>query len=385
MHRYTIACYPHVRLLLAVAMLIATLVVVAGCASETPTPVPTAAAPTPTSTPEPTPTSTPILVPLPINTPEPTLSPLTPTPTSSPTYTPTPLPTPTFSPSPTPTATPVPTPTYTPTPTPTPSPTPTHTPTPTPTPSPTPTPTATPEPGFGDGTWIVGVDMDPGTYASPGGERCSWKRLSGLGGTRDETIVWELWPVGRQIVAISSTDAGFQTEDCGRWRLLSEVITPLSSITDGIWAVVEEVPAGTYASPGGEQCSWKRLSGLGGTRDETIVWELWPVGRQIVAISSTDAGFQTEDCGRWRLLSEVITPLSSITDGIWAVVEEVPAGTYASPGGERCSWKRLSGLGGTRDETIVWELWPVGRQVVTISPTDAAFQTEGCGVWTPIS
>ena len=54
--------------------------------------------------------------------------------------------------------------------------------------TPGPTPTDTSEPGFGDGTWAVGTDLEPGTYASAGGDSCYWARLSGFGGTIDDIL-----------------------------------------------------------------------------------------------------------------------------------------------------------------------------------------------------
>ena len=337
------------------AMLIAVLVVVVGCTSETPELVATAQ-PTvsPTTQPEATaePTDSPTEKPLPITTAPPT---------AEQTLDPTNMPLPTQTPEPTPIPTPIPTPT------------------PTPAPAPTPTPTATPKSGFGDGTWLIGVDMEPDIYASPGGGLCYWARLSGFGGTFDDIIANDIGE-GRQIVAISSTDKGFETRGCGQWRTLSEVITPRRSIADGTWVVGEEIPVGTYASPGGSLCYWARLGGFGGTLDDIIANEVGE-GRQIVTISSTDPGFETGGCGEWRMLSEVIALRSSIIDGKWVVGEEVPAGTYASPGGSLCYWARLSGFGGTFDDIITNEVGE-GRQIVTISATDEGFETRGCGEWT---
>ena len=99
----------------AAALLIAILMLVAGCTSEPPAPepTPTSAAPLATS-----PTATP----LPTSTPEPSATPA-PTPTPAPTATPRPTPTPAPTAMPTPTPTPAPTATPTQTPTPTPEPT----------------------------------------------------------------------------------------------------------------------------------------------------------------------------------------------------------------------------------------------------------------------
>lgn len=72
---------------------------------------------------------------------------------------------------------------------------------------------------FGPGTWIVGADIQPGTYRSdPVTGACLWKRLSGFGGDSDEVIAQDLVMEGPTTVTISATDAGFVAdEDCGRW------------------------------------------------------------------------------------------------------------------------------------------------------------------------
>ena len=74
-------------------------------------------------------------------------------------------------------------------------------------------------------------------------------------------------------------------------------------------------------------------------------------------------------------------PLTAIPDGTWLVGEEVPAGIYSAAGGAQCSWKRLSGFGGTFDDTIAGDFGVV-RPIVEITPTDNGFSTSGCGLWT---
>ena len=179
---------------------------------------------------------------------------------------------------------------------------PTHTPEPTWTPEPTltpePTPTHTPEPGFGDGTWRVGDDVASGLYAAPGGDFCYWARLSGFGGTLDEIIANDLGP-GRKLAAIVSTDVGFDTSGCGRWKPHETVASPLTTIPDGIWMVGPEILPGTYSAPGGDFCYWARLSGFTGSLDEVIANDLG-AGRKIVTIQQGDAGFDTRGCGAWN-------------------------------------------------------------------------------------
>ena len=202
----------------------------------------------------------------------------------------------TETPIPTATATATPRPTATPFPTARPLPTPTSEPTPTPTPVPSPTPTPVPAQGFGDGTWIVGSDIQPGTYATgPGLDFCSWKRLSGFSGDFDDIIAIDISP--RPIVTILATDAGFTSGGCNRWMPIADALTTPSG--DGTWVVGNEFAPGTYSAPGSDFCSWKRLSGFSGDFDDIITIDVGS-GRQVVTIEETDVGFTSSGCGQWE-------------------------------------------------------------------------------------
>ena len=83
-------------------------------------------------------------------------------------------------------------------------------------------PTATPQrplAAIPDGTWLIGAEVSPGLYAAPGGAQCVWKRLSGFGGTPEETIA--AGGGERPIVEIAQTDRGFATDSCGEWAPLN--------------------------------------------------------------------------------------------------------------------------------------------------------------------
>lgn len=98
----------------------------------------------------------------------------------------------------------------------TPTPTPTHVPTETPVPS---TPTFTPEPepeSYEDGTYLVGTDIPPGIYRSPGGSFCYWERLSGLSGEFTDIIAIGI-EEGTAIVEIQESDEAFRSQGCGTW------------------------------------------------------------------------------------------------------------------------------------------------------------------------
>jgi hypothetical protein len=68
---------------------------------------------------------------------------------------------------------------------------------------------------FGQGTFIVGVDMKPGTYRSSQGASCYWARLSAFTGTLSAIIANHYG--SRDYVTIKSTDKGFQSQRCGTW------------------------------------------------------------------------------------------------------------------------------------------------------------------------
>lgn len=69
---------------------------------------------------------------------------------------------------------------------------------------------------FGDGMYIVGTDIQPGTYKNSGQVNCYYARLSGFGGTTDEIIANDNTDAST-IVTISASDKGFEASSCGTW------------------------------------------------------------------------------------------------------------------------------------------------------------------------
>ncbi len=69
----------------------------------------------------------------------------------------------------------------------------------------------------GSGTFIVGEDIQPGTYRTDGGTGlCYWARLSGLSGEFHDIITNGL-PEGPGYVTIAASDVAFETSSCGQW------------------------------------------------------------------------------------------------------------------------------------------------------------------------
>lgn len=72
---------------------------------------------------------------------------------------------------------------------------------------------------------------------------------------------------------------------------------------------------------------------------------------------------------------------ATFADRVHVVGTDIIAGTFQAPGGDNCYWARLSGLGGTSDE-IITNATPTGPVTVRLLPTDVAFESRGCGIWT---
>jgi hypothetical protein len=76
--------------------------------------------------------------------------------------------------------------------------------------------TTSPTASFGDGTYIVGVDISPGTWQSSGSAGCYWERESNFSGSLDAILANDN-ASGTAIVSISPTDKGFKSSRCGTW------------------------------------------------------------------------------------------------------------------------------------------------------------------------
>lgn len=71
----------------------------------------------------------------------------------------------------------------------------------------------------GDGTFLVGKDIEAGTYRSEGKNKygCYWARLSDTTGEGD-AIIANGNAEGPAIVKIAAGDKAFQTTDCKPWK-----------------------------------------------------------------------------------------------------------------------------------------------------------------------
>ena len=148
------------------------------------------------------------------------------------------------------------------------------------------------------GTYLIGRDISPGTYAGKAGidvsDWCSWKRLSGVTGDSDDVIAIEI-EQGQFYVEILPTDKYFnvacEITPLADWPIPDEHPT---KIEQGTYLIGRDISPGTYAGKAGidvsDWCSWKRLSGVTGDSDDVIAIEI-EQGQFYVEILPTDKYF----------------------------------------------------------------------------------------------
>ena len=76
---------------------------------------------------------------------------------------------------------------------------------------------------FGEGRYVVGTDIAPGTYRTAGKSGhldCYWERLKDTNGTTKSIITNSLAP-GPATVTIDKTDGAFQTRWCRPWTKIN--------------------------------------------------------------------------------------------------------------------------------------------------------------------
>ena len=164
--------------------------------------------------------------------------------------------------------------------------------------------------------------------------------------------------------------------------------TGYKTFTDGVWKVGKDIQAGTYrSSKGDSHCYWDRLSGFSGMLDDVIANDV-VYGRAVVTIASSDAGFQSEDCGTWSSdLSPITTSqTASFGNGAWIVGVDIAPGTWSNNvAAAGCYWERVSDFSGDVVRIIdSGDTHATGVKTITIAPTDAGFKSWDCGTWTRV-
>jgi hypothetical protein len=158
------------------------------------------------------------------------------------------------------------------------------------------------KPSFGDGTYQVGTDVQPGTYRTrEGSTNCYYERLKDFTGGMN-SIIANGNTNAPAIVTIKITDAGFNSQGCGTWtKDLSAITASKTSFGAGTYIVGTDFEPGTYRSSGGNNCYYERLRDFTGGMN-SIIANGNTNNPTIVTIAPTDAGFQSQNCGTWTKL-----------------------------------------------------------------------------------
>jgi hypothetical protein len=152
-------------------------------------------------------------------------------------------------------------------------------------------------PRIGEGTYLVGKDIAPGTYVTKGGDICYWERLKNLSGDLDGTLSNDI-VVGQGVVTILASDKAFKTSSCADWGLAPKTGPKATTIRQGTFIVGVDIAPGTYKTTGGDGCYWERMKSFTGNIEGTLANDIVQ-GSGIVTIKPGDLGFKTSGCATW--------------------------------------------------------------------------------------
>jgi hypothetical protein len=156
------------------------------------------------------------------------------------------------------------------------------------------------------------------------------------------------------------------------------------SFGDGVYQVGTDIQPGTYRTrEGSSGCYYARLRGFSNQLND-ILANANTNAPAVVTIKPTDAGFESQLCGTWtKDLSPITQSRTSFGQGAYFVGTDIDPGTYRSSGGSTCYYERLRGFSGDLN-SIIANGNATASTIVTIKPTDAGFQSLGCGTWTKL-
>lgn len=243
-----------------------------------------------------------------------------------------------------------------------------------------PAPLIDPGQPFGDGAWLVGLEVEPGRYrTTTATEACSWRQRDDDGGLNDSGGA----ALAMAIALIDNwDDASFFSRGCGEWaRDPAPLIEPGRPFGDGAWFVGSEVEPGRYrmATPT-DECSWERRGGghwrpVSGPR-------IGGATMSVVTIAPGDDAFTSSGCGVWaQVAAPLIEPGQPFGDGAWFVGSEVAPGRYrTTTPTDECEWVHIDAGGYENPGRSSFAM-----AIAAIEPDDTAFASRGCGEWSRIA
>lgn len=165
-------------------------------------------------------------------------------------------------------------------------------------------------------------------------------------------------------------------------KKVTVTVTSLAAFAgDGMFIVGVDVKPGLYLSRANTGlCYWARHSDFAGSVIENDIG----YGNRYVEILPGDKVVETSRCADFIPAPSAKNPTTTIPgDGMYRIGYDIAPGVYRTNGvGKLCYWSRLSNA--TGEDSIIDNDAGYGSRIAEISPTDAFFESSGCGTWTRI-
>ena len=164
--------------------------------------------------------------------------------------------------------------------------------------------------GFGPGTYLVGLEIQPGRYrteVAPSSFGCSWSRLSDTDGELSSIIAISLIVEGQTYATIKDSDFAFETSGCTDFVPQTDETSKFGNRTEGFgpgtYLVGLEIQPGQYradVAPNSFGCSWSRLSETDGELSSVVAIDIIVEGQTYVTVVESDLAFETSGCTNWE-------------------------------------------------------------------------------------
>lgn len=160
--------------------------------------------------------------------------------------------------------------------------------------------------GIGNGTLIVGKDIQPGTYKAIATDELGgyWEREKDTSGSMDSILANDNVDQGNQaVVTILPTDKAFKSSGMGGWVPADGPSLTKGKLGAGTLIVGIDIQPGTYTatvtdSSGGY---WQRMKDTTGGTDSIITNDNVDFGNKAtVTISASDKAFESNGFGLWK-------------------------------------------------------------------------------------
>ena len=159
--------------------------------------------------------------------------------------------------------------------------------------------------GIGNGTLIVGKDIQPGTYKALATDELGgyWEREKDTSGSDDSILANDNVDQGDQaVVTILPTDKAFKSSGMGGWVPANGPSLTKGKLGAGTLIVGIDIQPGTYsakvtASAGGY---WQRMTDTTGDVDGIASNDNVDYGdKAVVTIKASDKAFESDGFGPW--------------------------------------------------------------------------------------